>query len=587
MNKGECKVNQSKMREIAKANAWVVLQKTAHYVRLGIIGVIMINPTSAQSESYSDVLVVININSAISDSIGSYFAANRNIPSSNIARINVPTTEEIDSLQFEDLRAQLEQIILARNLQNQINYIVTTKGVPLKVLRSNSFTSSSVESELTLILGNYTSFIGGNGCIQSPYFGQNENFSHAKYGIYLVTRLDGYNFTDVKGIIDRAAIAPTSNISKSKVVLNEDPLWNSAAGFLNNNMNQASNDLQNQNIQTVLETSTSFLMYQTGVLGYASWGSNDHNPIVAVNHAIPSNSYLPGAIAETYVSTSGRSFSTPQVYGQSLIADLIKEGVTGAKGYVYEPYSSSMAHVETLFPMYVSGFTLAESYYSASPYLSWMDVIVGDPKCRLNTSRVLPTMLPVNLTSFTASSIAGAVQLTWATATETSNYGFEIERTSISPEQNDGTTAEWEKIGFVTGNGTSNVRRAYSFEDKVGAGSYGYRLKQIDRDGNSEFSNEVKTVVQLSPNEYRLSQNYPNPFNPTTTIGFALKTPGTATLKVFNVAGQEVKTLFSGSAESGRKYSFVFEAAGLTSGTYFYVLESGGQREVKKMLVLK
>jgi len=563
------------------------MKKATYLVWMGVNYALFGTTAIAQNESYSDVLVVVNINSAISDSIGSYFALHRNIPISNIARINVPSKEEIDSLQFENLRTQLENIILTRNLQNQINYIVTTKGVPLKVLRSNFLTSSSVESELTLILGDYAGSIGNFSAIMSPYYGQQQNFSHAKYGIYLVTRLDGYTFDDVKGIIDRASIAASSNNPPGNFVLNEDPLWNSSAGYLNDDMSQASNELQNQGFQTVLDTTTSFLMHQTNVLGYVSWGSNDHNPIVHASHAIPSNTYLPGAIAETYVSTSARSFSCPPVYGQSLIGDLIKEGVTGAKGYVYEPYSSAMAAVQILFPMYVSGFTLAESYFSASPYLSWMDVIIGDPKCRLITSRIVDSAFPVNLVSITASARNEGVELAWATACETNNYGFEIERTALSSNQQNSTTAGWQKIGFVMGHGTSNVRQDYSFEDSVAAGSYGYRLKQIDRSGNFVFSSEVEAVVQLSADEYKLSQNFPNPFNPMTTISFALKTGGMATLKVFNVAGQEVRTLFNGRGESGRMYSFVFEAAGLPSGTYFYVLESGGKREVKKMLLLK
>ena len=146
---------------------------TKNFFLAAMLMMALIPVISSAQTNYNDVLVVINSNSTISDSIGTYFATARNIPAVNIARIAVSTSEEIDSTEFNKLRSQLENYITGHNLQNQINYIVTTKGVPLKVNRGNTFStsspSSSVESELTLILGPYSSTIGGNGPIISPY----------------------------------------------------------------------------------------------------------------------------------------------------------------------------------------------------------------------------------------------------------------------------------------------------------------------------------------------------------------------------------------------------------------------------------
>ena len=78
----------------------------------------------------------------------------------------------------------------------------------------------------------------------------------------------------------------------------------------------------------------------------------------------------------------------------------------------------------------------------------------------------------------------------------------------------------WEKIGFVNGNGNINSPKNYSFEDKnVTAGKYSYRLKQIDNDGQFEYSKTIEVDFD-APKKFELSQNYPNPFNPTTTITF-------------------------------------------------------------------
>ncbi|MDP2363200.1 MAG: hypothetical protein Q8M94_05470, partial [Ignavibacteria bacterium] len=104
--------------------------------------------------------------------------------------------------------------------------------------------------------------------------------------------------------------------------------------------------------------------------------------------------------------------------------------------------------------------------------------------------------LPVELTSFTSKVISDRVQLNWQTKTEVNNYGFEIER-KTSDEQ-------WEKIGFVNGNGNSNSPKDYLFVDKnlFGGSKFNYRLKQIDNDGQFEYSDMV--VVQVVPNKFEL-----------------------------------------------------------------------------------
>ena len=120
-------------------------------------------------------------------------------------------------------------------------------------------------------------------------------------------------------------------------------------------------------------------------------------------------------------------------------------------------------------------------------------------------------ILPVELTSFTACVIGNAVKLSWETETEVNNYGFEVERS----KKFDARSETWEKIGFVNGNGNSNSPKSYFYEDKnVTAGKYSYRLKQIDNDGQFEYSKTIEVNITL-PAKFELSQNYPNPFNPT------------------------------------------------------------------------
>ena len=94
----------------------------------------------------------------------------------------------------------------------------------------------------------------------------------------------------------------------------------------------------------------------------------------------PNHDWVNGSIAETAVSTGGRSFEDGTSYGQSLVADLLEDGVSGVKGYVYEPYLTAVGLSSVLLPTYASGYNLAESHAAANLQTGWMGVTVGDPK---------------------------------------------------------------------------------------------------------------------------------------------------------------------------------------------------------------
>ncbi len=190
--------------------------------------------------------------------------------------------------------------------------------------------------------------------------------------------------------------------------------------------------------------------------------------------------------------------------------------------------------------------------------------------------------VPVELTSFSANSNGNNVSLSWTTATEVNNRGFEVQRLM----GNDYTT-----VGFVEGYGTTTEAKSYSFIDKdIAQGSYSYRLKQVDFDGAFEYSNIVEVDV-VTPAEFALEQNYPNPFNPSTKINFSLKVDSKVSMKVFNILGQEVATLINKDYAVG-SHSFDFNAANLNSGVYFYQIDAQGIdgtnfSSTKKMILTK
>jgi hypothetical protein len=189
----------------------------------------------------------------------------------------------------------------------------------------------------------------------------------------------------------------------------------------------------------------------------------------------------------------------------------------------------------------------------------------------------LDVIIPVELTSFSALPNKNDVVLNWQTATEVNNQGFEIQRS------NDG---EFEKIGFVPGHGTTTEIQSYIFIDEnVLAGEYSYRLKQMDYDGTTEYSNIVEVEI-TQPAEYSLSQNYPNPFNPSTTIAYSILKDGLVTLKVYDVLGKEVVTLINEVQSAGTK-NIIFDASDLSSGVYYYQLVSGEFTSIKKLILMK
>ena len=370
-------------------------QSQAPDVTIGLVGFFLLFLAAAGSliaQTGENVLLVVNRNDPASRQIGDYYRVRRGIPRANICELATTSDEEIDWKTYEDqIERHISECLTRAHLKEKVLYLVTTMGVPLRIQGTGAGFHSlraSVDSELTLLYGKLKGQkFGREGAVANPFFMKRDApFQHSTFPIYLVTRLAAYDVADVKAMIDRSLAAR----NRGRFLLD---------------LKSASDEMGNDWLRTaalllppkrvLLEESNRVLENEKDVIGYASWGSNDLNHSKRFLHF----QWLPGAIATEYVSTNGRTFKRPPDAWnltswsdhahffagspQSLSADLIHEGATGASGNVYEPYLTACVRPDYLFPAYVQGRNLAESYYLGLMYLSWQGIILGDPLCSL------------------------------------------------------------------------------------------------------------------------------------------------------------------------------------------------------------
>jgi uncharacterized protein (TIGR03790 family) len=384
-----------------------------------VVGLSILAARSVAAQTGENVLLVENELSAESKQIAARYAAARGIPAANVLRIRTQVRDDLERRAFDyEIERPIAEWLTRNSAQDRILYIVLTKGTPLRVRGTGGVngTVASVDSELTLL---YRKLLGLSiapaGRIDNPYFAGNralertEPFSHRTYDMYLVTRLDGFTVADVTGLIERG-LRPART---GAIVLDQK------SGLAGNQQGDAWLTETGKRLSSAgfadrvkLESSTAVASGVKQVLGYYSWGSND--PANRRRHF--DFGFVPGALAATFVSTDARTFQEPPAEWtigtwqdrkthfagspQSLVGDLIREGVTGAAGHVAEPYLDGTTRPQFLFPLYLAGANLAEAFYQAMPFLSWQNIVIGDPLCapfrnaQMQAEDVLPPVDP-------------------------------------------------------------------------------------------------------------------------------------------------------------------------------------------------
>src|SRR5665213_228955 len=358
----------------------------------GTLAILALAQQTLAAQGVANVLLVVNDASRLSRETGQYYASRRGVPPRNICHIRTAETEEVERARYDrEIADAIGACLTQKQLTEQILYIVTTGGIPLKIPGSDGMAgdSASVDSELTLL---YSDLKQGTahpiaGPLLNPFFGRRDaKFAHPQFPMYLVTRLEAYDLEGVKAIIDRSLHAANQGKFVIDMKSPEPPAGDSW-------LRQAANLLPKDRV--IFDDSEKVIYDQTGVIAYAGWGSNDPNR----HRRFLGFHWLPGAIATEFVSTNARTFQKPpdswtigswsqkQLWfagaPQTLTADYLREGATAATGHVYEPYLAMTPHPEYLLPAYYSGRNLAESYYMSIRALSWQNIVIGDPLCSL------------------------------------------------------------------------------------------------------------------------------------------------------------------------------------------------------------
>jgi uncharacterized protein (TIGR03790 family) len=337
--------------------------------------------------------VVRNDASLRSREIAEYYLRRRAIPLANLCAIRAPDNERISRTEY---RSTVEAPVLrCAAARPAILAIVLTQGVPLRILPSpgaqpRTTDAASVDSELAGVK------LAGNGPATNPYFRRRDaGFDRSRFPMFLVLRLAAFTVSDVKRAMERSLEAGRTPglAARGKVVIDmrNDSDDGPGDGWLRDAAIKLPDD------RVIFDQSAKVVEGVQRVIAYAGWGSNDKNR----KSRRLGFGWLPGGVYTEYVSTNARTFAQPpaswKILGtwsdpstwfdgapQSLTADAIADGASAATGHVDEPFLDATPRPEELLPAYLlRGRTLAEAYYLSIPYLSWMNICVGDPLMRL------------------------------------------------------------------------------------------------------------------------------------------------------------------------------------------------------------
>lgn len=192
--------------------------------------------------------------------------------------------------------------------------------------------------------------------------------------------------------------------------------------------------------------------------------------------------------------------------------------------------------------------------------------------------------LPVELTDFIVQADGKAAILTWSTASERNNAGFEVQR--MLGDEGASGSGMYEGLGFVEGAKTTDESQSYRFRTKeLDVGTHRFRLKQVDTDGSTEYS-ETKTLKITLDSAYRLAAPSPNPSRGSAQIALTVEKKQSVQVRIFDLLGRRVATVFGGSIAAQQKRNFEI-GDGLAPGAYFVEVNGERFRASEKFVIVE
>jgi len=237
--------------------------------------------------------------------------------------------------------------------------------------------------------------------------------------------------------------------------------------------------------------------------------------------------------------------------------------------YLFDPSTSFSTTLSQTPQQYVEVvMPVADAQVSAN--LSFQASLMTGQQSRANqavfgtveATDVISEALPVELVGFEARLDGGGAQLTWTTASETNNAGFNVEHRPPS-------ATTWAEVGFVPGVGTTLAAQSYTYRvEGVEPGTHRFRLRQVDFDGTFAYSPEVELVVELVET-YRATSVYPNPTAGGAQLEVVVRDEQVVSAAIYDVLGRAVRVVFDGRMRANAPHVLAVDTAGLPSGLYF------------------
>ena len=328
------------------------------------------------------VLVVVNTASADSVRVGRAYAELRKVPPENICRLECPVTETVRRNEYEhQIRRPIWRHLRTHGLARKISFLVTTRGVPLRVAADfvskrkdrGARMEASVDSELMLLSRQHAL----RGWLGNPYLHREETFDSTKFGMYLVTRLDGPHVDAALGLAARAVAVEQQRSFGSRGYVRFDlhPVGGEVGDAFNNGILCNYRLVRRQGRlsgrigvpeRTRLPYYRPSSCYNT--FFYLGWGVRQYDPRVY--------SWVRGGVAVCLDPLTAPSLRHT---GESWVAGAVGDRLTATIGMVHEAGPAPYLCVAGLYRYLMAGFTWAEAAYMCIPQLSWQAVVIGDP----------------------------------------------------------------------------------------------------------------------------------------------------------------------------------------------------------------